>query len=284
MNSTRTLSKQTVAMRQQISALVDTCAVLDVNKLMSKENIQKAIAWAKHEHKHKQAKGFWLLSQNSKLAKAAVINMVQYGLELASGKRSGHPVCPTALTHGLDCLKFCIVTTGNGRFNVVAECRKRRTRMLFDNPELFLALLVCDIRMLILKCEIEGSTPSIRLNVFSDLPWAAMTPWLFEKFADLQFYDYTKEPAYLLDRPTNYHITLSYHEGVELASIQSHLDAGHNVAVVFDVPKGALPLQWNGWSVIDGDLHDLRFFDPKGVIVGLIKKGVHGANGSPFFQ
>jgi hypothetical protein len=52
------------------------------------------------------------------------------------------------------------------------------------------------------------------------------------------------------------------------------LNAGHNVAVVFSTKKGFdLPSEYKGKKVIDGDKHDLRFLDPKGVIVGLRAKG-----------
>jgi hypothetical protein len=42
------------------------------------------------------------------------------------------------------------------------------------------------------------------------------------------------------------------------------------VAVVF---QDRLPKQWLGKRVIDGDQHDLRFRDPRGVVVGLVAKG-----------
>jgi hypothetical protein len=44
-----------------------------------------------------------------------------------------------------------------------------------------------------------------------------------------------------------------------------------NVAVVF---KDKLPRTWMSRPVINGDLHDLRFKDPSGVIVGLVAKGL----------
>ena len=48
------------------------------------------------------------------------------------------------------------------------------------------------------------------------------------------------------------------------------LEGGHNVAVVF---AGNMPEAWNGYRVINGDEHDLRHLDPKGVVVGLTPKG-----------
>ena len=49
------------------------------------------------------------------------------------------------------------------------------------------------------------------------------------------------------------------------------LELGGNVAVVF---RGSLPKTYLGYKVIDGDENDLRFKDPKGVIVGLVEKGL----------
>jgi hypothetical protein len=34
-----------------------------------------------------------------------------------------------------------------------------------------------------------------------------------------------------------------------------------------------LPATWHDYPVIDGDTHDLRHLDPKGVVVGLSPKG-----------
>jgi hypothetical protein len=47
------------------------------------------------------------------------------------------------------------------------------------------------------------------------------------------------------------------------------------VAVVFDVKRGKpLPAAFMGASVIDGDMHDLRFLDGyQGAVIGLRAKG-----------
>ena len=37
--------------------------------------------------------------------------------------------------------------------------------------------------------------------------------------------------------------------------------------------KGDLPATWYGYRVIDGDKHDYRFLDERGVVVGLRAKG-----------
>jgi hypothetical protein len=53
---------------------------------------------------------------------------------------------------------------------------------------------------------------------------------------------------------------------------------GGNVAVVFD----KLPSTWKGYPVINGDESDLRFLDPKNVIVGLKAKGKGKKDASGF--
>jgi hypothetical protein len=58
---------------------------------------------------------------------------------------------------------------------------------------------------------------------------------------------------------------------------------GVNVSVVFNTVRGqALPGYWQGYRVIDGDLHDVRFLDPRGVVVGLRAKGEAKKVASPF--
>ena len=44
-----------------------------------------------------------------------------------------------------------------------------------------------------------------------------------------------------------------------------------NMAVVFRDKN--IPKKWQGFDVIDGDKDDLRFLDPRGVVVGLYAKG-----------
>jgi hypothetical protein len=53
------------------------------------------------------------------------------------------------------------------------------------------------------------------------------------------------------------------------------LDYGVNVAVPFydkQTLKPTIPQEWQGMPVINGDKSDLRFLDPKGVIVALKTK------------
>ena len=96
-------------------------------------------------------------------------------------------------------------------------------------------------------------------------------------FPSIQFYDYTKVFARLKkELPKNYHLTFSRaetesnHKETLLA-----LQMGFNVAVVFNVKdETELPSQYQGFKVINGDMHDLTFLHDKNTIIGLKAKGM----------
>jgi hypothetical protein len=154
---------------------------------------------------------------------------------------------------------------------MIEQARIRKTRELFADRNTFLVQLRKDIQALVRKADRENMIPCVRLNGTSDLPWLGMR--MAEEFPGVQFYDYTKIPNAHLRTSPNYHITFSKSE-VNAGECFSALTKGISVAVVFAVKKGrALPATYGGWNVVDGDLSDLRFLDPKGVIVGLRAKG-----------
>ena len=116
----------------------------------------------------------------------------------------------------------------------------------------------------------------MRFNGTSDLPWEKVFP--MKDFPQVMFYDYTKNPGRMANftqgkLPANYHLTFSRSEENEALALDV-LAQGGNVAAVFDTKKGQdLPPRWKGFKIIDGDLDDVRFTDPTGVIIGLRAKG-----------
>jgi hypothetical protein len=149
--------------------------------------------------------------------------------------------------------------------------RVDKTRLLVNDRDRFLDSLRWDIGMTIRRAAKLGFKPAIRINGTSDLPWIALQ--MAREFPQVRFYDYTKLPKPFLRIRPNYAITFSY-SGHNLAECMEALRNGVNVSVVFNVRKVAkLPKTWNGYRVIDGDKHDLRFLDRKRVIVGLRPKG-----------
>ena len=190
------------------------------------------------------------------------------------------------------CIQACLYKSGFGMQNNVQLARIRRTQLFFENRFEFMNMLARDIAKIIRKADEIGFTPAIRLNGTSDIPWEKVKFLEFENimqaFNRVQFYDYSKSYKRALAQP--YDITFSRSETNEIEAL-ALLRAGINVSVVFNIGKNSqLPESWNGFQVIDGDLNDLRFNDPKsktpgapGYVIGLrLKRTVSKNNNSGF--
>lgn len=182
-------------------------------------------------------------------------------------------LCPAA-TAG--CRAVCLVTeAGRGTFDNVKQARQGRTNLLFNNRELFLNMLRSDIKAVIRKARKLDKTPAVRLNGGSDLDWTD----IYSEFSEVQFWEYTKRPdlALKLNKLPNVQATYSHNEYTTNRITGIMLANGINIAMVFDMwsrKGGNLPASIGSVPVIDGDIHDLRFLDPKGVIVGLRLKSI----------
>lgn len=216
-----------------------------------------------------------LTTQNDKIKKALALGHLTYGIHFAHSDLSGFDVCPDA-TEG--CKESCLDFAGRGQQGNVKEARIEKTKTFFANIPAFMENLFSEIDKAIKYCEKKGLTASFRLNLTSDIKWERIRhngKTVFEQFPNVQFYDYTKSFARLSLRIPNYHLTFSRSEKpFNHMLCQAALNKGFNVAAVFSTKKGFdLPSHYNGKEVIDGDKHDLRFLDKKGVIVGLRAKG-----------
>jgi hypothetical protein len=223
---------------------------------------------------------------NPKIEKSVAFGYLTAVLHLAPAKLSGFEVC-AGRTDG--CTRACLNTAGRGgiaiggmlsyevlmagqRTNAIQLARVRKTRMYFENRSAFMALLVKEIRRFEILARSLGLKPAIRLNGTSDIPWERVkTPMgnanIMASFPDIQFYDYTKR-ANRTGLPANYSLTFSLADGNDAAA-ELALANGLNVAAVFF----KVPDSYMGTRVINGDEHDLRFLDPRGVIAGLKAKG-----------
>lgn len=221
-----------------------------------------------------------LSTGNPKLMKGEKEGYLSFVLHLAPSWLSGYNACPMAST---GCAAACLNTAGRGGMfrkgettNVIQQARIRKTVMFFEQRDSFMAQLVKDIKLAIKQAERKDMTPVFRLNGTSDIRWETVPVGGFDNimqmFPNVTFYDYSK----VYNRrnlPANYHLTFSRSESNDVR-VTEWLKNGGNVAVVFNVKKGKpLPETWNGYKVIDGDETDLRFLDPKNVIVGLRGKG-----------
>ena len=181
-----------------------------------------------------------------------------------------HNICAMADKAG--CSEPCLRWAGRGQMNVVQRGRERKTMFYLSDRIGFMDTLINDLTIFSRRCIKKGIQPCCRPNGTSDIQYEKTG--IMEQFPEIQFYDYTKivKRAYA-KMPSNYHLTLSYSEAdPDYAEqvYQAVRDTGVNMAVVFD---GEFPTTFRGLRVINGDTDDLRFLDPKGVVVGLKAKG-----------
>lgn len=220
-----------------------------------------------------------LSTANPKLQKGTKLGYLSFILHLAPADVSGVVnTCPKA-TAG--CKSACLNTAGRGGMfkkgestNVIQQARIRKTKLFHEDRDQFLTLLHFDIMKAVGQATRAGLTPVFRLNGTSDIAWEKYeVPGtgknIFELWSNVQFYDYTKIRNRKVKHLANYHLTFSKADGNDMDARLAAAD-GTNVAVVF---SHGLPESYLGRKVVNGDETDLRFLDPKGVVIGLKAKG-----------
>jgi len=225
-----------------------------------------------------------LTTSNPKTQKGVKYGWLSAIMHLAPSHSAGlGNMCPDASPQ---CIRFCLNKAGRGgifkkgeKTNAVQEARKARTARFVSDPDFSLDLDK-EINSHANKASRLGLKPCVRLNGTSDIDWIRSTAFrgsLFDRWPDVQFYDYTKSFSRMMeflttsDYPKNYHLTFSRSE-LNDAECDTVLNHGGNVAVVFD----SVPSYFRGRAVYNGDDSDLRFMDPKfvqGVWIGLKAKG-----------
>lgn len=161
--------------------------------------------------------------------------------------------------------------------NSVRASRIEKTRRFMRDRSAYMRDVFQSIMLASRAAERASLKLCIRLNGSSDIAWEGVRHEglsLFEWFNTVQFVDYTKNKRRALMHaagllPRNYHLTFSRSETNEADCLEM-LAAGGTVAVVFETK----PAEWHGFPVIEGDKHDLRHLDPRGVVVGLSPKGL----------
>ena len=215
---------------------------------------------------------FKLLSTaNPKIQKGTKLGYLSFILHLAPSTLSGKNTCPKA-TPG--CIAACLNTAGRGGMfkrgettNVIQKARIRKTEYFYNDRAGFMKDLYEDICKGIRLANKLGLEPVFRLNGTSDLSWEKyeMTEGknVFDVFAGIQFYDYTKVLGRKVKHIENYHLTFSKADGND-SDVAEALLQGMSVVAVYDrIPAG----------VPSADETDLRFLDPKGIMLGLKAKG-----------
>ena len=213
---------------------------------------------------------------NTKTAKNELRTFILYlAPHMSNGK---HNLCPFA---SAGCIADCLNTAGMGVFSNVQLSRLAKTNFWGYDRKNFYIQLSKELQSI--SKRYKNEKVAIRLNGTSDVDHLDLlkryTNIDFLTYENLLFYDYTKNPNHVKKYiNTNYKITFSRSECNEKTAIEI-LKNGGNVAVVF---KNQLPIQWNGYKVINGDETDLRYFDPRNIVVGLIAKGKAKKSNSGF--
>ncbi len=207
---------------------------------------------------------------NHKTRKGEAFGWITYGLHLAPFNLSGKNVCPNASP---GCAEACLNTAGRGIMRTVQEARINKTKRFFQDREGFLTELRKEILGSLRRANKKKMKACFRLNLTSDLPWESLD--IVSAYPAQMFYDYTKSKRRMWrfldgELPRNYHLTFSRSEETKDEDIHGIVNCGGNVAIVF---QDYLPDTWQGVKVVDGDISDLRFQDPRGMIVGLRAKG-----------
>jgi len=226
-----------------------------------------------------------LSTGNPKVLKGLKQGFNTYILHLAPADLSGYETCAKR-TAG--CTTACLNLAGRGGMfkkgettNVIQQARIRKTKMFFEDRISFMNLLVKDIELGIKQSARLGLVPVFRLNGTSDLAFEKYEVTrngqtytnIFTAFPEVTFYDYTKILGRKISALANYSLTFSAADGND-ADVYKAIAQGYNVAVVFGMKKTeAMPESYLGRPVFNGDESDLRFLDPKGVVVGLYAKG-----------
>lgn len=220
----------------------------------------------------------FLSSENPKAIKASgygYLNAINY---MAPHKSGGiGDLCGNA---SAGCVKLCLGEhSGKAVWSeAVQDSRKRKAAYFMRERKAFMVEFVAHIEKKQREAVISGLKLCVRPNGSTDLPFEAIAcerdgvqyPNLMAAFPDVQFVDYTKNPKrFKRVLPPNYHLTFSRSETNENHA-KDILESGFNVAAVFG---NGLPETYLGFPVIDGDKHDLRHLDPKGVVIGLSPKG-----------
>ena len=196
-----------------------------------------------------------------------------------------HTSCVYARKHKLKCVDYCLLTAGNGRFKPTMDKRQwRQDRIdaVKTGDDSAIRMLDLDLTIHNAIAKATDQTLAVRTDTFSSNWIWSRRDWIptIRKFQELGvvFYDYFKGPLKIAEKAISEGIdlTISFHEKMTDQDVEKALELSR-LAVVFE--GKALPKTWRGYPVINGDLHDLRFTEPKGVVVGLLVKNTAGTGG-----
>lgn len=223
-------------------------------------------------------------NQSAKMHKSYINGVNTYCLYLApwnlARTLSRLSNIPNVCAGGKYCHEHCLNGSGQNRpdqmvrsmWSKINISRVKRTLLLFLNCPVFMKMLIHEINSAMRFSKKHNMDFAVRLNGTSDIsPELFIDPKtglnVLKLYPNVQFYDYTKIPSRikLARKYDNYFVTFSY-DGHNWDVCKKYLDEGGQVAVVF---FGHMPKRFNGYKVVSGDNYDMRYLDPRGVIIGL---------------
>jgi hypothetical protein len=238
----------------------------------------------------------------AKIGRKPIIAAILY---MAAADTSGYELCSGRTT---GCTVSCLGFTGHGGIGVkrtktavigtngVQEARIRKAVAFMERREAFTGDLVREVAALERRARKLRGAPVIRLNGTTDVDWLKVPvvrngrtfPHMFAAFPGVMFYDYTKRRGVATTRtnvtPRNYRVVFSRAETManQIEAMRVLHDGG-SVAVVFSTRKRQpLPTEWNGFRVVDADVHDFVFLHGDNVVLGLRAKGTTHRDRSGF--
>ena len=217
------------------------------------------------------------IGSDSKTIKGQKYGYLTGILYLAPSTTTKYNTCPMAEI--AQCADACLYSAGRGAMSNVKQSRINKTIYFYEDRQGFMNTLVKNINSLKVTAKNKGLIPLVRLNGTSDIKWENIEFTengirynnIFDRFPELQFYDYTKTTN--RTKISNYDLTYSY-SGV--LNYQKYVtiakNKGMRIAVVFRSVK-IIPKMFIGLKVISGDNSDIRHLDDHKVIVALYAKG-----------
>ena len=208
---------------------------------------------------------------NTKIAKSSKSKLGTDKVRIASlSMMPNIHLCPSQEIAG--CREACLVSAGRGRFDNVAQGRRRKTDWFMDDRDGFVVQLRKEMTSFIHTCKRQAVKPVFRLNTISDIQWERLID-IEDEFGDAFLYDYTKLAKRLGRTPDNYKLMFSFSNASNYrnqlrTALRENTDTP--IAVVFDCE---IPETFLGLPVIDGDRSDIDNVQSGRVIIGLKAKG-----------
>ena len=184
--------------------------------------------------------------------------------------------CPMSFI--AECFEECLKSAGRGKFNNVVNARNNKSNFYNNDKNLFIELLIHELKLHVVNCNKNKVNPSARLNVLSDIPYEKtfidnFGVTIFDLFEEIYFYDYTKRANRLeaCNDIKNYKLMFSYSGKEEYKNqVIKALQFNNPIAVVF---KNEFPKTFLYRPVFDGDLSDIDNSTKDNHIIGLKAKG-----------